>query len=267
MYNYNFSIFVFLLGLIVGSFLNYIIYRISLPNFSFWKNLAKLDRSYCPHCKHQLTWYDLIPIFSYLFLKGKCRYCNKKISIQYPLVEISTGLIFLLIFNQIYLISDWKDFIHLCFMFYVSCSMIVIFVYDFKNYIIPDKILFPAIVITFLYQLILNPKSYILNSLLAAFIVSGFFLIIYLISKGQWMGFGDVKLVVLLGLILGLPNIFLGLFLAFLFGAIIGGGLILFKKKKLKSQIQFATFLITGTFAAMFLGNNIISWYLSLFAF
>lgn len=264
-------LFIFLLGLATGSFLNVVIYRLE-------KEESLSGRSYCPHCKHTLNWLDLVPLFSFFALGGKCRYCHEKISIQYPIVELLTGIIFLLIFwslgfnwalgislrDVLWAKGIW-DFVKLCFMFYVSSSMIVIFVYDLKHYLIPDKVLFPAIGIAFAYRLLTFENSF--NYILAAATASGFFLIIYLISRGRWMGFGDVKLAILLGLILGFPNILAGLFLAFLFGAIIGGGLILFKKKKLKSQIPFAPFLITGTFAAMFLGNNIISWYLSLFAF
>lgn len=248
-----FYIFIFLFGLSVGSFLNCVIWRLE-------KEESLMGRSYCPNCKHKLIWLDLIPVSSYFYLKGKCRYCNKKISIQYPLVEIITGLIFLLIF-RFYPAYNLQEFIALCFMLYVSCSMIVIFVYDLRHYMIPDKVLLPAIAITFIYQLVINSKPHILNYLLSALITAGFFLAIYLMSKGEWMGFGDVKLAILLGLVLGFPNILLGIFLGFLFGAIIGGGLIFLNKKELKSQMPFAPFLIAGTGVAMFFGDNIINWY------
>src|SRR3989344_4664509 len=188
--------FIFLIGLCVGSFLNCVIYRLALPNFSFWKNLGGLNRSYCPHCKYNLAWLDLIPVFSFLFLKGKCRYCKKKISLQYPIVEILTGLVFLLIF--------------------------------------------------FIMQDIEQPDNFI-N-----------FLFLFLISKGKWIGFGDVKLAILLGFLLGFPNILSGLFLSFFFGAIIGLILMFLNKKGLESEIPFAPFLIIGTFVAMFFGDQII---------
>jgi leader peptidase (prepilin peptidase)/N-methyltransferase len=137
-------------------------------------------------------------------------------------------------------------------------------------------VLFPAIVITFIYRLFGNlvNSNWILNSnfkfqisnyLLAALIASSFFLIIFLISRGRAMGFGDVKLAVLMGLLLGLPNVLVALFLAFLFGAIIGVILMVFKKKSLKSEIPFGPFLIAGTFIAMLYGNQIIQWYLNFF--
>ena len=280
-------IFVFLLGLSIGSFLNCVIYRLEQK-----KSLK--GRSFCPQCNHELSWQDLFPVFSFLSLRGECRYCHKKISIQYPSVELFTGILFVLIFWS--LGFSWslgfgiRDFIKLCFIFYVSCSMIVIFVYDLKHYIIPDKVLFPAIIITFLYRLIGNWKepygefarwrqmgignfATISNFILAALIASGFFLTIFLVSRGRWMGFGDVKLAVLMGLLLGIPNVLVALFLAFFFGAIIGIILMVFpfgsaqgrEKKSLKSEIPFGPFLITGTFVSMLCGYWIIQWYLNFF--
>jgi len=257
-----FYIFIFLVGLCIGSFLNCVIYRLETK-----KSLQ--GRSFCPKCKKQLLWQDLIPVFSYLFLKGKCRNCKQKISVQYPLVEIATAIIFLLIFNFVYPISTLSQFISIVFLFYISSVLVVIFVYDLKHYEIPDKILIPAIAVSFIYCVLLN-FSGILNFLLAVLIGSGFFLLIFLVSKGRWMGFGDVKLAVLMGFLLGVPNILLALFLAFLFGAIIGVILIVFpisgagEKKNLKSEIPFGPFLISGTLLAILWGPKIINWYLNL---
>jgi len=261
-----FYIFIFLLGLCIGSFLNCAIYRLETK-----KTLQ--GRSFCPKCKKQLLWQDLIPVFSFLFLGGKCRRCKKKISWQYPIVEIVTATLFVLIFWSLGFGWDlgfgiW-DFIKLCFMFYFASVLIVIFVYDFKHYEIPDKVLIPAIAISFIYCALFDFGG-ILNHLLAVLIGSGFFLSIFLISKGKWMGFGDVKLAVLMGLLLGVPNILLALFLAFLFGAIIGVILMVLpfsktgEKKSLKSEIPFGPFLITGTFFAILWGPKIINWYLNL---
>jgi prepilin signal peptidase PulO-like enzyme (type II secretory pathway) len=262
--DYNFwflSIFVFVFGLCIGSFLNCFIYRLEQK-----KKIT--GRSFCPHCKHTLKWIDLIPVLSFLFLKGKCRYCKKKISIQYPLVELATGVIFILIFN--FLIFNFVnnflilEFLNLAFWFYIASSLIIIFIYDLKHYIIPDKILFPAIIITFLYQLFTN-FNLIINFLIAVVIASGFFLTIFLISKGKWMGFGDVKLAVLMGLLLGVQNVLVALFLAFFLGSVISIMLIIFNKKRLKSEIPFGPFLIAGTFLAMFWGQQLVLWYLNMF--
>lgn len=266
-------------GLIVGSFLNCAIYRLE-ENKSFLKG-----RSFCPHCKHNLNWQDLIPIFSFLMLKGKCRYCKKKISLQYPLVEIATALLFLLIFNFEFrilnkiLIFNFENILTTFYFLLVFCLLIIIFVYDLKHYIIPDKVLLPAIGITFLYRFfeilefdnwsfignwslgIGNFKA-LFNSLSAAFGGGLFFLVIFIIAKGKWLGFGDIKLVFLIGLFLGFPNILVALFLAFLIGAIIGIGLILAKKKTLKSELPFGPFLVGSTIIALFFGQNLIDWYL-----
>jgi prepilin signal peptidase PulO-like enzyme (type II secretory pathway) len=245
---------VFILGTFIGSFLNCVIYRIE-NNLSFLKG-----RSFCPHCKHKLGFFDLFPIFSFIFLKTKCRYCGKKISIQYPLIEIITGLLFLLIFR--YLQFSVINFLYLLI---ASSLLLILFVYDLKHYLIPDKVIYSLIGITFFYQLIYNFQA--INSdfwffLLSAFGAAGFFFLIWFFSKGKCMGFGDVNLAFFMGLFLGWPNILVALFSAFFIGAIIGIGLIVLGKKKLKSQVPFGPFLIAGTFLALFWGQNLINWYL-----
>jgi len=272
-------LFIFVFGTICGSFLNCVIYRLEIGE-SFLKG-----RSYCPHCKHVLTWQDLIPIFSFLILKGKCRYCHQKISWQYPLVELATGILF--VSTLIYFFSKTSILVNsamteLTSIYYlvIACFLIIIFVYDLKHYIIPDKVIYPAIAIAFLYQLFkiwdlgfvpnfefrISNFQTLANPLLSAFLASLFFLMIVLISQGKWMGVGDIKLAFLMGLILSFPNILVALFLAFFIGAIIGIGLIIARKKTLKSEIPFGPFLVSGTFLALFFGQRILGWYLNLFS-
>ena len=269
MFNFLIYLSIFVFGLIFGSFLNCVICRLYSEE-SFLKG-----RSYCPNCQHILSWPDLIPVFSFLILKGKCRYCHKPISLQYPLVELATGTVFLLIFWNLEF-GIWD----LLFRLLISCFLIIIFVYDLKHYIIPDKVIYPAIAITFLYQLFkiwdlgfvpnfefrISNFQTLANPLLSAFLASLFFLMIVLISQGKWMGVGDIKLAFLMGLILSFPNILVALFLAFFIGAIIGIGLIIARKKTLKSEIPFGPFLVSGTFLALFLGQRILGWYLNLFS-
>jgi prepilin signal peptidase PulO-like enzyme (type II secretory pathway) len=247
--------FVFILGLAVGSFLNCVIYRLETGE-SFLKG-----RSYCPHCKHVLSWKDLIPLFSFLSLKGKCRYCKKKISFQYPLVEFFTGILFALA------IPIYGDRISIDLIFYwvLTCFLIIIFVYDLKHYLIPDKIIYPAIAIAFLNQILTSNIEHLTSNLILGILPSLFFLTIILISHETWMGFGDFKLSILMGLILGWPKILVSLFFAFFSGAIIGSILIFLKRKTMKSQIPFAPFLVSGTFFSMLFGEKIINWYLNLF--
>ncbi len=256
---------IFIFGLVVGSFLNCVIYRLVLTPQQerlVWGLALPRGRSYCPYCKHILSWQDLIPVLSFLILRGKCRYCQKKISFQYPLVEIVTGLLFVLIFWHLGFGFDLAFGIWIL----ISCFLIIIFVYDLKHFIIPDKIIYPAIAIVFIYNVLQGP-ALLMRSGLAAILAAGFFLSIVLVSRGRWMGLGDVKLAFLMGLFLGFPNILIALFFAFLIGAIIGVGLILAKRKTLRSEVPFGPFLVTGTFVALFWGERIVQWYLDLFLY
>jgi len=256
---------IFIFGTCCGSFLNCVIYRLEKKQSFLW------GRSFCPNCHHNLGFFDLIPILSFIFLKGKCRYCGQKISYQYPLVEIATGLLLILIFWHLdfgfgLAFGIWiLDFLYLLI---ISCFLIIIFVYDLKHYIIPDRIIYPAITITFLYRIFenfgFNVSRSLGFSLMAAAGAAAFFFLIYFLSQGKWMGFGDVKLAVFMGLFLGWPVILVGLFSAFFIGAIIGLVLIAFGKKTLKSQVPFGPFLVSGTFIALFWAKNLISWYLNL---
>jgi len=150
----------------------------------------------------------------------------------------------------------------------IFCFLIIVFVYDLRHYIIPDEVIYPAIVISVLYNVVSYYASHsIMNNLYAALGASGFFLFIYLISKGQWLGFGDVKLALLMGLFLGSPNILVALFLSFFIGAVVGLFLIAKKQKTIKSEVPFGPFLVIGTTIAFLFGQQIIDWYSNLFFF
>jgi len=270
MYSLFCPIVVFLFGLIVGSFLNCVIYRLAASERRASPSEAGREtggsflkgRSFCPHCKHTLALQDLIPVFSFIFLKGKCRYCGQKISWQYPIVEISTAILFLLMTEAKPLSPETG------FLMVISCFLIVIFVYDLKHYIIPDKVIYPAIVIAliFNFQFLISKQFLIFNSqILSAFGAAAFFVFIVLLSRGRWMGVGDIKLSFLIGLILGWPNALIALFLAFFIGAIIGVGLVVSRRKRMKSEVPFGPFLVTGTILALFLGERIVDWYLTFF--
>ena len=256
--------FIFFLGISVGSFLNCVIYRLEKEK-SFTRG-----RSFCPHCKHQLSWQDLIPLLSFIFLRGKCRYCQKAISWQYPLVEIATGALLLLIFNFKFLISDQfliSNFLNLFYYWIIASFLIIIFVYDLKHYIIPDEVVFPAIAIAGIFNLqflILNQPSIFKFSILSAFGAAAFFLAFVLITKGKGMGGGDVKLAFLMGLVLGWPNILVALFSSSLIGVIIGISMVILGKKKLKSAIPFGPFLVVGTFIALFWGLTLTKTFFNL---
>ena len=232
----------FVLGLVIGSFLNSVIFRLKKGESIFF------SRSYCIYCNNLLKWYDLVPVISFLILKGKCRYCKKNISLQYPIVELSTGILFFLIFRL-----TGGDLLAFLYFSVIFSLLIVVFVFDLKYYLIPDEIVYSGVFISFLSAIFKNLSQF----LLSGFFTFLFFFIIYFISKEKWIGFGDVKLGLFLGLFLGWPKILIALFFAFFIGALIGAILIFFRKKTLKSEIPFGPFLVSGTFIAIFLENEI----------
>lgn len=263
-----FFVIVFIFGLFAGSFLNCVVYRLEIKK-SFLRG-----RSFCPKCGHTLAWYDLIPIFSFIALKGRCRYCGQNISIQYPLVELATGLAFLLIFNGSAILATrglefsifkFSNAVNLIFSLVIVCFLEIIFVYDLKHYIIPDKVLYPVIGIVALLRIIdffsTNYQLPNTNYLFAGLSVAGFFFIIWLASKGRAMGFADAPLGFLLGLWLGFPVILIALFLAFFTGSVAGLVLIGLGRKKMKSPVPFGPFLISGAFIAFFWGEKIWNLY------
>lgn len=267
--------FVFILGLVWGSFLNCFIYRLECQEKG--EKISVLQgRSFCPRCHHPLGFFDLIPVFSFLFLKGRCRYCQKPISFQYPLGEVFTGFVFLLLFWYFPPIGQDAPaaygFIRFLFLAVISCFLIVIFIYDLKHYLIPDQMVYGATGLIIIWRLSevlglnLEISRVFKGPLFAAILASAFFFLLWLFSRGRWLGFGDVKLAFLMGIFLGWPSILVALFFSFLSGAIIGGGLIIFGRKNLKSQIPFGPFLTANTFIALFWGKEIINWYLSVFS-
>lgn len=250
------AIILFLLGLIIGSFLNSVIYRFDEINTLF------THRSHCPHCKAEIAWYDLVPLFSFVALSGRCRSCRKQISWQYPIVELITGLLF----AAIYL--NFSISIYSIFLLFASCFLLVIFVYDLYHMIIPDLCIVPPLIVWIVLWLLtftnitLNLPASFSNLLLGAIISAGFIGLLVLITRGKGMGIGDIKLALLVGFILGWPNIVIGLSLAFIIGAIVGLMLLISKTKKLKSSIPFGPFLVIGFYIALFWGPEIIKWYL-----
>lgn len=251
-------LFLFFFGLAVGSFLNVLIDRL------FKDESIISPPSRCDHCKKPLAWYDLIPVLSFLLLKGRCRYCKKPIHWQYPVVELSTAILFAAVVAGKGDWGNWGDWGALGYFLFIISALIVIFFADLKYGIIPDRIVFPGIAITATYSLITNYQLLITNHLLSAICAFLFFLAIYLLTRGRGMGFGDVKLVFLLGLFFGFPKIIFTLYIAFLTGAAFSIILILLGKKKLKGTIAFGPFLVIGSIIVMFFGDRLarIVWFL-----
>ncbi|HLD27733.1 MAG TPA: prepilin peptidase [Patescibacteria group bacterium] len=248
------AVLIFILGLICGSFLNAVIFRLKAGE-QFIKG-----RSKCPACARPLGFWDLIPIFSFVFLKAKCRYCRQAISWQYPAVELFTGLVFLAGYFK-YLagggLSQWPQ---LAVFLVLACFLTVILVYDLRYYLILDKVSLPALAAALLFNFLLG-KS-VLNMLFAAAVVAGFFLLQFIVSKGKWIGGGDIRLGLVVGAMLGWPEVLPALLLAYVLGSVVGLCLVALKKKRWKSEMPFGTFLSFTAIISLLWSEGIIRWYL-----
>lgn len=242
---------IFFLGLSVGSFLNVLIDRLP-KNESFWTG-----RSYCDHCRHKLSWKDLVPLLSFLFLKRKCRYCQGIISWQYPAVELTCGILFAAVYiltNNLSTIPE--NVFPLSYFLSVVSGLLVVFYTDLKYRIIPDEIIFGLIAVSSIYNIFFH-RSDIIYYFASAIVLCLFFLFLFLITSGRGMGLGDVKLALAMGLILGFPQIVVAFYISFLTGAIFSAILIMGRKKTVKSTMPFGPFLSLGTVIALFYGNNL----------
>ena len=229
---YGFYVLVFIFGLVLGSFINVLISRLDKKGGLFF------GRSECPKCLTQLRWYDLIPIVSYILLRGKCRYCRKDISIIYPVVELTVGLIFVAYFIINQPSIGWLAIYELFTLLMLS-SLIF---FDLLYLIIPDKIIITIVSTSVLYSL-LSRRSEVFGSLLSGFILAAFFATIYLISKGEWLGLGDAKLALATGLILGYPLSLFAVIISIWTAALWGIGLLLLHKAGMKTALPFGSFL------------------------
>lgn len=275
-----FSLFIFIIGTAVGSFLGVVVDRLASKE-QIWKG-----RSHCDHCRHNLAPIDLIPLVSFFLLKQKCRYCHKKLSLFYPIIELITGVVFLLVGLAImqhtgYFITQTAYIvISLYYCVLVSC-LIVIFFTDFRYGIIPFKVVLFAFLLTLLWQVylpfahfsfstvqLLGLHTNILSIVLSALGAGGFFLIIFLATKGRGMGFGDVVYAFLMGFILGYPLVIIALYMAFVIGALASLLLILFGKKKFKGgTIPFGPFLVFGTIVSLLYGIQLLDLVMRFIAF
>lgn len=242
----------FLLGLIIGSFLNVLVYRLRDAE-------TLLGRSFCRHCKHQIRWYDNVPLISFLLLRGECRDCEKKISWQYPALELFTGLMFALAGYFFFVPESLLSGIELLWLLLIISCFIVIAAYDLRHMEIPIGMLIISAVLTGLFLVstfVLSQAPFfdsrLWSGMLGGLAVGGFFFLLVWMSRETWMGWGDVWLGLLAGSIVGLPLALPMMTLSFGIGAAIGMVAIAFKKKGLQSQIPFAPFLVFGTLATLF---------------
>jgi len=242
-------------GAIVGSFLNVCIYRIPRGESIVFPG------SHCPHCQRPIPFYDNIPLVSYLLLKGKCRHCQGSISVQYPLVEGVTALCSFLLFSRFGI--SWSYFFYFLFL----ASLIVITVIDLFHQIIPDVISLPGIGVGLIASLIL-PQHTLLNSLMGTLLGGGSLFLVATfyqwLFKREGMGGGDVKLLAMIGAFLGWKAVVLTILAGSLIGSIIGIIVMVVKGKDMKYAIPFGPFLSLGATLALFYGETLIRWYLSM---
>ena len=244
---------IFLVGIIFGSFFNVCIYRIPRSESIIF------PPSHCTNCGMKLKWYELLPVFSWVFLGGKCHTCKRKISIQYPLVELSTGILFLLLIQKFGFSGQAISYV-----FLVSL-LIIITVIDLQHQIIPDELIIVGAITGVLLSLIKFTVSWI-EAALGLLTGSGTFLIVVIIAekllKKEGMGGGDIKLMGMIGIYLGWKLTALSMLLSIYAGGIIGGLLVLLKVKKRDDAIPYGPFIAAGTIISIFFGNDIIRWYL-----
>ncbi len=246
----------FVLGSIIGSFLNVCIYRIPA-------GLSIVSPpSSCPNCGWQIRWFQNVPILSYLFLRGKCAGCGQQISLRYPLVEALTGGLFVLVLYSFGLSPATAVY-----WLFVAVLVVITFI-DLDHQIIPDVISLPGIVVGFLCSFFI-PWVPWLDSLLGILIGGGIlFLIAWgyeFLTKREGMGGGDIKLLAMLGAFLGWKAIFPMVFLASLAGTVIGLPLMVLQKKDSKLALPFGPFLALAALVHLFWGGAILDWYFHLF--
>ena len=245
------EIYLILFGLIWGSFLNVVIYRLPLK-----KSVVK-PASYCPKCKATIKFYDNIPVISYLILSGKCRYCKTGISIQYPLIETITAFSFWAAYQYTGEIT-----IHMAAIIVFLGLIIALGIIDLKHMILPDELTLGGAALFLIYAFF-HPEQNTIELIVTALAAALFFAAIYFyyvkIRKREGLGFGDVKFMLLLGAFLGFQKLTVAVLLASFAGVLVGLFFIVFKKKTVKLALPFGTFLSLGSYISLFFGHEILN--------
>ena len=267
----------FLLGLCFGSFVNALVWRLRQQELNKQRTINKEQknnfsilngRSICPNCGHKLAASDLVPILSWLFLRRHCRYCNKPISMQYPLVELLAATTFAL--SYVFWPAELQAGQWVLFATWLTCSvgLLALAVYDLKWMFLPNRILYPTFFIALVGQLgyilfFANNKAHSSWLLaLSLLVASGLFLVIYLVSSGKWIGFGDVRLGLITGTLLATPSkSLMMIFLASLLGTLFALPALASGRRKMASKLPFGPFLITSTGLVILFGQPLLDWY------
>lgn len=264
----------FTLGLCLGSFTNALVWRVHEQAKPKKKRVAKdkelsivKGRSMCPHCQHTLAWYDLVPVLSWLSLGGKCRYCRKPIGWQYPLVEVITALTVVISYIYWPVALQGAQLLLFGIWLVMLVGFMSLIIYDMRWMLLPDRIVFPmqGIAAAFALIVLLSSKHLLHDSLWLAFALActaGLFYVLHVVSDGKWIGGGDVKLGVVLGLVLADPaKSFLMLFIASLLGTILAIPLFITGKAKRSSKLPFGPLLIVATIIVYLFGASMMAWY------
>lgn len=265
-YQIIFSLFLLVLGFVVGSFLGMLVFRVP-------RGMSILGRSFCDHCREPIPWYQNIPVFYYLFSRGRTSCCRKSISTTYPFIEGLTGVSFVLVgsvFTRIlpenglaYVLTERLGVFSLFFFLFLTATFIALLLIDYEFQVLPDEVVLPLGIVVVLALLGLPSPGFFVN-LFWGFLSFLFFLSIYLLTGGRGMGFGDVKLSFVLGTLLGFPGTPVWLFLSFLTGAAGGAVLMLLGKARFGKPVPFGPYLLVSAAASLFYAELIWEWYMSL---
>lgn len=275
------------LGMVMGSFAGATVWRLRARQlvedkqtgetydkheYKQLEGLTKLtgakDRSRCLHCGHQLAWYDLMPLASWLSTRGKCRYCHTQIGSFEPLIEIGMAVFFVgsYFFWPVTLDTE----LAICqfgLWLIIGVMLVILFAYDAKWFLLPDRVVFPLMAVAFTFSLVglvgePNILPAVFNIVGAVIILSGLYFVLWVVSQGRWIGFGDVKLGIILGLLVGSWQLaLLTLFLANLIGTLIVLPGLLTKKLSRTTQVPFGPMLIAACIITVLFGSVIIKWY------
>lgn len=254
-------IFLGLVGLAMGSFVDALVWRIKN------KRDFVADRSECESCHHKLGVKDLIPVVSWLSLGGKCRYCGKKISMLSPVIELTMSALFVVSYFFWPLgFIEWQAIASFVIWLVYMVLLTALFVYDLKWMLLPDKLVFPLIglglVDAGLRVSLMPDTNYVFYVITGAAVIAGFYAMLYFFSKGKWVGFGDVKLSIFIGVVLGWQKSILVLLLSNVIGFLyVAPGLAMGKLTR-KSRVPFGPFLIIAFFIAGLFGDIILNWYI-----
>lgn len=267
MFQYFISFYLFFFGLCLGSFLNVLVDRGE-------RGKSLRGRSKCDFCGYQLKWFDNIPVLSFFLLGGKCRKCRKKLSFQYPIVELAMGLAFLFLghqvfSNQIFFRTSFQQFFFLLFLVFSIFFLAAVFLWDLKYMVIPDALIWSGLIVSILFRIFsmifwnhnwLDKQTGLISGFLGALATGGFFGALWFFSKGKWIGLGDVKLGLWLGMLVGVQLVYPATMVSYILGALVAIFLLWRNKKKMSSQVPFGPFLVLGFLISFFWGSKMIEW-------